>query len=150
MVQILPLPGRVVQVLSPRTAATLRDLLADLPDSEALQGRMTLSFYLHVTLRDLRLVLAAVAVLVAVLSVFRTPAQIKRLLAYICLTGAVVAILAIAQVITRADKIYWVVPTAYRAGRRRAVCQSQPSRPIHEPVDRCGPGTAAGGDLRGL
>jgi len=117
LLQIIPLPARVVELLSPRTAAIVQELLADLPAQQAAQDRMTISLYPHATRHDLRLVLGAAAVFAIVLNVVRTPAQIKRLLTVVAITGAAVAALAIAQVVTRTDKIYWFVPIiSARAG----------------------------------
>jgi len=113
--QIIPLPVGLIRVLSPHTAATWHDLLGDLPTADALLAHMTLSFYPHVTWHDLRLVLAGLTVFVVVLNVFRTPDRIKWLLTVITLTGGGVALLAIAQVLTGTQKIYWLIPLGYAA-----------------------------------
>src|SRR5436190_2055571 len=74
-------------------------------------ARLTISFYPAATRHDLRLVLAAATVFVAVVCVYRRAGQVKRLLGAVAVVGAMVGGLALAQDLLRADKIYWLVPT---------------------------------------
>lgn len=113
LVQMIPLPAGIVKLVSPGTLATHQRLLADMPDVDALLRTLTLSFYPPKTRHDLMIVLIAVAVFVAVLDVYRWPAQIVRLLTVIALVGGAVALLALLQVLTQADSIYWLIPTGY-------------------------------------
>ena len=106
--QMLPLPRSLLGAISPGTVASRDRLLADLPQSGA--GEAAVSFYALVTRHDLRVVLVAVAVFVAVVEVYRRPAQVRRLLLTVTCVGAAVAALALAQQAGGADKIYWVVP----------------------------------------
>jgi len=101
-----------VQIVSPNTAATKKELLSDLPNANQILSSMTLSFYPHATKHDLRLVLAVAAVFVVTLNICRQPGRIKRLLAAIAIIGAAVAILALLQDLFGNGKIYWFVPTS--------------------------------------
>jgi O-antigen ligase/tetratricopeptide (TPR) repeat protein len=114
--QVLPLPSGVVGRLSPATVRLKQELLADLPDAGEALRRVTLSFAPAATRHDLSLVLAAAAVFVTVSATYRTSRQVRRLLAAVTLIGGAVALLALAQDITRADRLFWTIPTT--AGSR--------------------------------
>jgi O-antigen ligase len=114
-VQILPLPAALVAGLSPSTVATKQELL----DGGPLR-RTTLSFYPQTTAHHLRLVLVGTTVFVTVASAIRNPRQVKNLLLAIFAIGCAQAVLAIAQIATATDKIYWSLPT----GRRLATSGS--------------------------
>jgi hypothetical protein len=107
VVQAIPLPVRVVGMISPNTVAQKAQLLADLQGRPSLPSWMPLSFYPYATVHDLRLVLAAAAVFVVVLRVFRRPDQITRLLLAVAVIGAGVALVALTQDILGNGKIYW-------------------------------------------
>lgn len=111
--QLLPLPAGLIKIISPNTAATKAALLSDLPNADAALRSMTLSFYPLATRHDLRLIIVAAIVFVVVINVYRRPDQIKRLLAAITIIGAGIALLALAQIISGTDKIYWRVPTGH-------------------------------------
>ena len=111
--QLIPLPTSAVSTISPNTAAVKEELLGDLPNSSEVLSSMTLSFYANATKHDLRLVLAVAAVFVVVLNVFRRPEQVKRLLMAMAVIGGGIALIALAQVISGTDKIYWTVPTGH-------------------------------------
>lgn len=112
LLQLLPLPPSLAGLLSPETVRVKQDLLGRLAEQTPLAdaNRMVLSFYPYATVHGLRLVLAMVGLFVVVLVTFRTVGQIKRLLTAITVVGAAVAALALLQVLTEADKIYWMVP----------------------------------------
>lgn len=106
--QLLPLSTGLVATISPATESTRRWLLG----GEAAQNSaMTLSFYPQATMHDLRLVLAIMAIFFVTLNVYRTSAQIKRLLAAAAVVGGIVAMLALLQDISGAKEIFWAVPT---------------------------------------
>ena len=111
LVQLLPLPPVVVEVVSPNTAELKAELLGDLPDADEILSSMSLSFYPRATRHNLRLVLAVAAVFVVVVNIYRRPERIKRLLGAIAIIGGCVALLALAQDIAGNGKIYWTVPT---------------------------------------
>jgi tetratricopeptide (TPR) repeat protein len=115
LLQIIPLPTGVVELISSNTAAVKKELLGDLPNAGKLLSTMTISFYSYATRHDLRLILAISAVFFVVVNVYRSAGQIKRLLAAIAAIGGAVAILALAQVLLGNGKIYWFVPTFDRA-----------------------------------
>jgi len=111
VLQLIPLPTGIVQIISPNTAATKKELLSDLPSRLAGLSSMTLSFYPHATKHDLRLVLAVAAVFVVTLNICRQPERIKRLLAATAIIGGTVAVLALLQDLFGNGEIYWFVPT---------------------------------------
>ncbi len=114
--QLLPLPTPMVAKASPGTVALKTRLLSDLPDAHRVLSAMTLSFYPPATRAALRMMLAAFVVLIVVANVFRSAAQIKRLLGAIVIIGVMCAGLAIAQDMTGADAIFWIV----KLGGRKA------------------------------
>ncbi len=109
--QIIPLPAGFVSAISQNTAATKRELLGDLPNSEAILKYMTLSFYPNATKHNLRMVFSVAAVFFVVVNVYRRPVQIKRLLAAIAIIGGSIALLALAQDLLGNGRIYWKIPT---------------------------------------
>ncbi|MBE0534676.1 MAG: O-antigen ligase family protein [Phycisphaerae bacterium] len=114
VLQLAELPVSLVETLSPNTAAIKKDLLGMLPGGQRRLGTMTLSFYPWITASQFRLVVAVATIFVVVLNVFRTPEQIKRLLTAISVIGGTVTILALLQVMTQTDKIYWIVPIPHK------------------------------------
>ena len=106
--QIVPLPAALVARISPGTAELKTRLLADAP---AALDRMALSFYPFGALRELRLVLVATVLFVAVVNTFQRTAQIKRLLASVAAIGGVYGLVALLQDVTGADRIFWTIPT---------------------------------------
>jgi tetratricopeptide (TPR) repeat protein len=109
-VQLIPLPGEFVRLLSPHTAAQKTSLWSELTGAEAFLPTMTISFYPNSTRHDLRLLLCVAAVFGVVVNVFRSPGQIMRLLLAVTIIGAGVAALALAQDILGNDRIYWFGP----------------------------------------
>ena len=110
VIQLVPLPASLVEMIASGTAGIKRQLLGDVPNAESVLANMTLTFYPQATMHDLRIVLAVIAVFVVVLNTYDRPAMIKRLLGTIAAIGGGIAILALAQVVTRTDKIYWLIP----------------------------------------
>jgi len=115
VIQLIPMPTALISRLSGNTASVKTELLGGLTNQEHSLDSMTLSFYPNATKHDLRLVLSIVAVFFVVLNVFRRPEQIKRLLMAIIVVGSAVMLLALAQDITNADKIYWTIPIRHSA-----------------------------------
>ncbi|HEY3391959.1 MAG TPA: O-antigen ligase family protein [Lacipirellulaceae bacterium] len=103
--QLLPLPAGLFAAISPSTLATKEELLG------GELKRTTLSFNPHATAAHLRLVLVGITVFAAVASTIRNSRQLKNLLLAIFAIGCAEAALAIAQIVTATDKIYWSVPT---------------------------------------
>jgi O-antigen ligase/tetratricopeptide (TPR) repeat protein len=108
--QLIPLPASILRLVSPATVATRTELLG-----EAGQGGGTISLYPLATARGLRLVLAAAAIFGVTAAVFRTAPQIKRLLTIVFVIGCLEAALAVLQIVTHADGIFWAID----AGPRR-------------------------------
>ncbi len=107
--QLIPLPARLVSIVSPNTVTLRTELLGDLPGAETLLGSMPISLYSNGTKHDLRLVLAVTAAFVIVLNVFRRSDQIKRLLTAIALIGGLVAAITLAQNLFGNGRIYWFI-----------------------------------------
>jgi tetratricopeptide (TPR) repeat protein len=107
IIQMISLPVPLVRLISPNTVTQKLSLLGDLYGTNVLPSSMQISFYPYATGHDLRLVLAVAAVFAVVLSVFRRPDQIMRLLLAIAVIGAGVAIVALAQDVAGNGKIYW-------------------------------------------
>jgi O-antigen ligase len=106
--QLIWFPSSLVSIISPSTVATKQEFLGGSPESLA---RTTLSFYPRETAANLRLVLIGTAVFVAVANMIRGTRQIKILLLAIFAIGCAQALLAIAQIASATDKIYWQVPS---------------------------------------
>jgi tetratricopeptide (TPR) repeat protein len=115
-VQLLPLPKLFTSFISPNAVALRMQLLRDIPGSSSYLSNVPLSLYPAATKHDLRLLLSAAAVFVVVLNVFRSPAQIKRLLWWIALIGGLVAAITLAQNILGNGKIYWFISTPNSKG----------------------------------
>lgn len=118
VLQIVPMPLGLAQVLAPEMLRVQTELLTDPPPvaGGALET-IRLSLYPHASVLDLRILLALVAIFVAVLQVFRRPQPIMRLLGALSIAGSLVALLGIAQVVTEAKGIYWNYPGGnYRSG----------------------------------
>ncbi len=115
LLQLAHLPAGALRIIAPPTFAMKRELLSDLPNLAQLTHYMTLSFYPPATRHDLRIVLFATSLFAATIEVFRRPAQIVRLLAVIAAIGGAEAVLALIQNFTGTEKIYWIIPSAYRA-----------------------------------
>jgi hypothetical protein len=112
-IQLVPLPAGIVGAISPGTLKLKTELLADLPDAQSALRKLTLSFYPRATAHDLRLVLAASAIFVVVVNVFRRSGQIKRLLTGVAAIGAAIAAIALLQNVTGAKRIYWTIENPY-------------------------------------
>ena len=111
LVQMVALPAGLVRSASPNTPRLRAELLGEPLGGSELPQRATLSFYPSATRHDLALVLAAAAVFVTVSTTWRNATQVRRLLGAIAAIGGAVAALALAQHLTHADRIYWVIPT---------------------------------------
>jgi tetratricopeptide (TPR) repeat protein/O-antigen ligase len=116
VLQLVPLPARILNVISPNTVTLRTELLGDLPDADTLLKSMPISFYSYGTKHDIRLTLTFFAVFVVVLNVFRRSNQIKRLLMAIALIGGLVAVITIAQNIFGNGKIYWFISSRNSKG----------------------------------
>ena len=115
VVQLVPLPARWVSVLSPNTASLKMGLLSDLNGAGPWKS-MTLTFYPHATIHDLRLVLAAAGVFVVAFNVFRDPSQIIWLLKAIAAIGGMIAAVTLAQYLFGNGRFYWLIPSAHYQG----------------------------------
>jgi hypothetical protein len=108
LLQLVSLPDAVLRVLSPETLAAKARLLGDLPRAGGA-ARGTLSFYSLATRHDLRVVLVAATMFIAVVEVYRRPEQVRRLLLALTCVGGAVALLALAQQLGGSREIYWRV-----------------------------------------
>ncbi|MBN1126253.1 MAG: O-antigen ligase family protein [Sedimentisphaerales bacterium] len=115
ILQMLQLPIEIIRTISPNTAMIKAELMEGLPGAERMLHSITLSFYPHATAAQFRILLAITCVFFVVAHVFRRRSQIKRLLLAVTIIGAAVALLAVTQVVTGAEKIYWQVPVPRNA-----------------------------------
>jgi O-antigen ligase/tetratricopeptide (TPR) repeat protein len=106
VLQMAPLPARLIAALSPTGVSTRAELLGD---ADPAAAPAAVSLYAPATAHGLRLVLVGVAVFFAAASTFRTPAQIKRVLLIVFVIGCAEAAVALAQIFTRADKLYGII-----------------------------------------
>jgi len=113
VLQMIPLPTGLVRLISPQTAAKKLELLKDLAGPQGLLSSATISFYVHATKHDLRLVLAAAAVFFVVLNTMRRPDQIARLLGAVAIIGGAVAIEALLQAAFGNGRLYWSIPSPH-------------------------------------
>jgi O-antigen ligase/tetratricopeptide (TPR) repeat protein len=105
--QLIPLPTSIIGSLAPWNISTKEQLLGDKYGPSQLT---TLSFYPRATAEQIRLVLVAATVFVTVACVFRTVRLIKILLTLIFSIGCAEAMLALAQILTGSNAIYWHIP----------------------------------------
>jgi tetratricopeptide (TPR) repeat protein len=114
LVQLLPLPEAMIDVLSPNTLQFKRSLTADL----GAQGWGTLSFYPHATWSSVRFVLTILVMFVAVFHLFRTSDHIRWLLRFVGLVGGALALFALVQSILGNGRMYWTIetPSLMRSG----------------------------------
>lgn len=110
--QRLPLPSYLVASLSPAAVQTPTDLLGD---AAAKPSAVALSAYPLATTHGLRMVMLGAAVFFATVSVFQTAPQVRRLLTIVFGIGCAQAALALLQIFTRTDRLYW----AFDAGGAR-------------------------------
>lgn len=113
VVQIVPLPVSLVRLISPQTVVRKMELLGALDGSKGSPSSTTISFYIHATKHDLRLLLAVASVFFVAFNTVRRPDQIARLLAAVAIIGGAIAVLAIAQATFGNGKLYWFVPTPH-------------------------------------
>ena len=124
VIQLIPMPPKLLAILASSTLDTKTSLLDGLSQSGA--KAMTISFYSLATERSLRLAMAVSAVFIVTVNVYRRISQIRRLLVTVVIISAGVSLLALAQMATHADKIYWRVPVRSMAGpyvNRNNFCQ---------------------------
>ncbi len=111
--QLISVPDHFLGLISSNTVAVRKDLLGDLPNAGSVLGNMTASLYPQGTKHDLRLVLLAGSVLFTVMTVFRTPRRIRRLMVWVALIGGMIGGLALAQDLTHTTAIYWRIPIVH-------------------------------------
>jgi len=106
LVQLLPLPSGVVEVLDPNRAAAFEPLL---PSDEATASYLPLTFSPLNTRHSLRLAFMTLGLLVIVTAAVQTRSNLQKLLAIVFAVGCAESALAIAQIATNAKKLYWTV-----------------------------------------
>src|SRR5690606_18775807 len=103
--QLIPLPQSVVSLLSPARVAAYAPVLA----GETFPATLPLTTSVHETTHSLRLALLAAAVLMAVTCYVRDKAHLHNLLTVVFSIGCLEAAIAIAQIATGAEKLYWSI-----------------------------------------
>ncbi|MFO0789220.1 MAG: O-antigen ligase family protein [Pirellulales bacterium] len=111
LLQISPLPMGIVHAVAPSSVELRRQLMGD-----AFAGAQstTISLYPHATAEQLRLLFVGITVFVVVANMYRSTRSIKLLLTIIFLIGCAEGILALAQLVTRSDAYYWLIPSGRR------------------------------------
>lgn len=110
VLQSVRLPAGIVQILSPGTVATWRQLFEDTPELHSRLRTMPLSFYPWATGHDLRMAFAVATVFFVIVNGYRRPAQIKRLLTAVSIIGGVIVVICLAQDLLGNGKIYGFIP----------------------------------------
>jgi O-antigen ligase/tetratricopeptide (TPR) repeat protein len=108
VVQLVPLPAGVLNLLSPATLKLRTELMHDVPDAAERLRLQPLTFYFENSVRQLRLLFALVVVFVVTLNSIRRLDQIKKLVLVIACVGALIALVALLQDITRTGKILFL------------------------------------------
>ncbi len=103
--QLVPLPRSVVEVIAPARLAQFEPVLA----GETIPELVTLSSAPSATRHALRLAMLASAVLMAIASCVRTRRDIEIMLLVVFGLGCLESILAVAQMLTGADRLYWMI-----------------------------------------
>ncbi|HEY2893990.1 MAG TPA: O-antigen ligase family protein, partial [Pirellulales bacterium] len=106
--QLVPWHIGLVRWLSPSTLSTRQKLLGD---SSAADSQATISIYPLATAHGLRLLFVGMTCFAVAASAFRNSRQVKGILTAVFAIGCAEALLALAQIATGADKIYWSVAT---------------------------------------
>jgi len=104
--QGVPLSLSMLSALSPATAATWREMLAEPGGVEVTSG--TLSLYPQGTAEDFRLLVAGVVIFLVAVCIYREGARLRRMLGGVAVVGAVVELLGLLQIVFGAPGIYWV------------------------------------------
>lgn len=103
--QLVPLPFAAVRFLSPAAANVLLDAGVGGPGSWH-----PLSVHPRATQEDLFKVLAYFSVFLVIVHTYRTPRQVKRMVATILSLGVVLVVFAVLQKGTWNGKLYWLFP----------------------------------------
>ncbi len=103
--QVLELPVSVINAVAPNTVSLKKELLSH----GAGPAAMSISFYREGTLHDLRLAVSIAVIFAVAVNYYRTREQLFRLFWLIAGTGAAIGILAVFQVITETDGIFWII-----------------------------------------
>lgn len=106
LVQLLPLPTGVVEVLDPNRVLEFAPLL---PSDEDPPRYLQLTFSPLNTRHSLRLAVMTFGLLVVVTAAVHTRSQLQKLLAIVFGVGCAESVLAVAQIATDAKKLYWTV-----------------------------------------
>ncbi len=87
LLQVVPLPAGLVSLISPQTLALRKELLVGVGEAQAGLDWVTLSFYPHATLVDLRLLFIAVVGFVVALNVVKSREQMAHLMWGLVVSG---------------------------------------------------------------
>ena len=111
VVQLVPLPARMVGAISPRAVELREELLGKGSLGElapAADAQATLSLCPYETSHDLRMAIVFAVLFVVTASVFRSSSQIKRALLLLLVIGCVEAGIGLLQILTLSTKIHWL------------------------------------------
>lgn len=124
--QLVPLPGRTLEWVSPKAAELRAELEASKPSGDALLAerlaippnpdRHPVSLYPAATRRELALLAMAIGMFVIGAVCFSAPRAQWWLLILIAVNGTVLVLLGLAQALTWNGRIYWQVPLSEGGG----------------------------------
>jgi O-antigen ligase len=121
--QMVPLSPSVIERISPNTCDLYIQTVpgygvqeTDLNASDKISACRPLSIYSHDSRDELLKVLACVAVFLLIINNINTRDQMRRLVLAIIITGTIVAFLAILQMLSGTNKIYWFWLSKYKIG----------------------------------
>lgn len=122
MIQLIPLPGNLLNTIAPGTAGLYDDLLPE--KREVISGSettlveqrpvgTTLSLYPDATRRWLIRILGVILLLLVVRTELSSPSSLRRLSIVAVVNGVVISFFALLQFFTSGDNstLYWVVPS---------------------------------------
>lgn len=137
--QLIPLPSSTIKVLSPSTynlyqetlpgwpqATAYESILPDAIDGEAAHPRSAthpltttwrpISIYSHETTAELLKFFTYSVVFFLLINTVRTMIQLRRLILAVVVTGVAASFIALLQLLSGTDKIYWFWLSPYKVG----------------------------------
>lgn len=106
LLQLVPLPVGVLQVISPQSWEAYRPVY----EQAGGDGWLSISVHRKATLQEFLLLGAGVMLYVLTLQVLRSGPRIKRVLGFVVALGSVIAFFAILQQFSSDGRIYWFRP----------------------------------------
>ena len=109
LLQLVPLPSGWLAAISPATA----EMHSQYSSSTAAEP-VPLSLYPQATWHDWRMAVMAASFFVVAVNCLRQANVIRRFVGVLTIIGTLAALLALAQIATGTDRIYWLVPSGHQ------------------------------------